>query len=101
MALRLKKDPVMIHTPRKYAIQAIVEWGPRNSQLGWNCQNGDVLKLIADFLLNGRYSAAVFIHVPHEEWVSRSQGQEADMLLASGGNSALPPPKTVKVMTTH
>ncbi|GAW10475.1 ribonuclease H-like partial [Lentinula edodes] len=76
-----------IYTDSTYAIQSIVYNAPDNAQCCWNCPNGDLLQVIAQWIL-ARASTIAFTHV--HAHIGITQNEQADQLAKAGANLPLP-----------
>ncbi|KAJ7775563.1 hypothetical protein B0H16DRAFT_1218640, partial [Mycena metata] len=72
---------LMIFTRSEYIIRHACYWAGKNSQTGWACSNGDLLKDLA-FLLAQRRAPTRFVRVEHGAKNSRA---DAVMRLAQAG----------------
>ncbi|KAJ7200944.1 hypothetical protein B0H12DRAFT_976512, partial [Mycena haematopus] len=72
---------LMIFTKSEYVIRHSCYWAGKNSQIGWSCANGDLLKDLT-FLLARRRAPTRFVRIEHGVKNPRA---EAAMRLAKVG----------------
>ncbi|KAJ7618829.1 hypothetical protein DFH06DRAFT_84982, partial [Mycena polygramma] len=51
-----------ISTRSQYAIRSVVYYAPMNANCGWKCSNGDILKLIFQWIV-ARAAPIRFVHL--------------------------------------
>ncbi|KAI0316626.1 ribonuclease H-like domain-containing protein, partial [Amylostereum chailletii] len=70
-----------IYTDSQYSTRSIVFWAPRHAACGWLCENGDILSLIAGWIL-ARTAPLALWHIPAHS--GNVHGDVSDTLAKTG-----------------
>ncbi|KAJ3899542.1 ribonuclease H-like domain-containing protein, partial [Lentinula edodes] len=83
--------PLNILTDSTYAIQSLTYNASKNAQCKWDCKNGDLLKVIAQWVAS-RPAPIHFTHVRAHS--GNAHNDAADRLAKHGTSLPLPPPSS-------
>lgn len=78
---------LMVFTKSEYVIKHACYWAGKNSQLGWDCPNGDLLKDVI-YLLGARLAPTRFIRIDVK--AKNTRGEAAKKLAKAGAKLPVP-----------